>query len=108
MNCPYDDRYSKGIVSNNFPWPEATEGQRAQVERLAQAVLDARALIPTSTLADLYDPVSMPPALAKAHADLDRAVDRLYRAEPFASDLARVELLLEAYGRLSAGIATVH
>jgi len=64
-------------------------------------VLDARALFPSSTLADLYDPVAMPPALTKAHADLDRAVDRLYRAEAFASDLARVELLFEAYGRLA-------
>ena len=86
---------------NNFPWPEATRGQRAQVERLAQAVLDARALSPGSTLADLYDPVAMPPALTKAHADLDRAVDRLYREEAFASDLTRVELLFESYGRLS-------
>jgi len=64
-------------------------------------VLDARALFPTSTLADLYDPVSMPPALTKAHHDLDRAVDRLYRAEAFASDLARVALLFEEYGRLT-------
>ena len=98
-----DYRYSAGIVYNNFPWPEAvTSEQKAAVERDAQAVLDARAQFPESTLADLYDPVAMPPLLAKAHADLDRVVDRCYRKEPFPSDRARVEYLFRLYEQLTA------
>ena len=68
-------------------------------------MLDARLSFFGSTPADLSVPVAMPPALAKAHADLDRAVDRLYRAEAFAADLARVELLFEEYGRLIDNIS---
>ena len=72
-----DYRYSAGLVYNNYPWPEAaTAAQRSAVKKAAQAVLDARAAYPASTLADLYDPLTMPPALASAHAALDRAVDR--------------------------------
>ena len=97
-----DYRYSKDIVYNNFPWPEGvTDAQRAEIERLAQAVLDARAQFPNSTLADLYDPNTMPPALTKAHQALDRAVDRLYRSEPFPSDLERVEHLFTRYQQLT-------
>ena len=97
-----DYRYSKDIVYNNFPWPEGvSEAQRAEIERLAQAVLDARAQFPNSTLADLYDPNTMPPALTKAHHALDRAVDRLYRPESFPSDLERVEHLFTLYQRLT-------
>jgi hypothetical protein len=97
-----DYRYSKDIVYNNFPWPESvTDTQREAIERLAQAVLDARAQFPEATLADLYDPLTMPPALAKAHAALDRAVDRLYRPEPFEADSDRVALLFERYGALT-------
>jgi hypothetical protein len=96
-------RYSSGIVYNNFPWPEAaTDAQKAKVEEAAQGVLDARAQFPEATLADLYDPVSMPPVLFKAHSALDRAVDRCYRKEPFASDLARVEYLFMLYEKLTA------
>jgi hypothetical protein len=69
------------------------------------AVLDAWAQYPASTLADLYDPVTMPPALAKAHADLDRAVDRCYRKEPFPHDRARVEHLFALYEKLTAPLA---
>ena len=83
-------RYSNKLVYNNFPWPQSlTPEQKAAVEKAAQAVLEAREQFPGSTLADLYDPVAMPPALAKAHAELDRAVDRDYRKDPFASDRAR-------------------
>jgi hypothetical protein len=96
-----DYRYSAGIVYNNFPWPEdVTETQRAEIERLAQAVLDARALFPNSTLADLYDPNTMPPELTRAHHALDRAVDHLYRRQPFPSDLERVEHLFTEYQRM--------
>ncbi|HEX6374875.1 MAG TPA: DNA methyltransferase, partial [Allosphingosinicella sp.] len=95
-------RYSSGLVYNTFPWPEATPAQRAKIEALAQAVLDARALPKnaTSTLADLYDPNFMPSELRKAHRDLDVAVDRLYRARPFGSDRERVEHLFPLYEAL--------
>jgi hypothetical protein len=73
-----DYRYSKDIVYNNFPWPDATDEQKAVVEQLAQGVLDARAKFPGASLADLYDPLTMPPQLLKAHQNLDRAVMRLY------------------------------
>lgn len=95
--------YSNTLVYNNYPWPEAvTEAQKAAVEKAAQAVLDARAAFPTSTLADLYDPVTMPPSLVKAHAELDRCVDRCYRKEPFPNDRARVEHLFALYEKLTA------
>ena len=69
-----DYRYSKDIVYNNFPWPEVSEEQKARIEQTAQAILDARALYPDSSLADLYDEVTMPPELRKAHQLNDRAV----------------------------------
>lgn len=72
-------RYSKDIVYNNFPWPEVNEKDMKKIEELAQAILDARLEFPESSLADLYDPRTMPPALVRAHADLDKAVDKLYK-----------------------------
>jgi N-6 DNA Methylase len=93
-------RYSIGLVYNTFPWPEATPAQRSKIETLAQAVLDARSNHPTSSLADLYDPDTMPGNLRKAHAALDSAVDKLYRAAPFASDRDRVEHLFGRYEAL--------
>jgi len=96
-------QYSAGIVYNNFPWPQApTPTQKARVEELAQAVLDARALYPDSTLAQLYDPLLMPAELVKTHQRLDRAVERCYRPEPFASDRERVEFLFALYEKLTA------
>ncbi len=97
-----DYRYSLSLVYNTFPWPEAAPAQRSQIEALAQAVLDARALPKnaTSTLADLYDPDTMPAELRRAHRELDTAVDRLYRRAPFASDRERVEHLFTVYQRL--------
>ena len=103
-----DFQYSATIVYNNYPWPEAvSEAQKAAVEKAAQAVLDARAQFPSSTLADLYDPTTMPPALAKAHADLDRSVDRCYRKDPFPNDRARVEHLFSLYEKLTAPLVAV-
>ncbi len=95
-----DYSYAIGINFNTFPWPEATPAQRAKIETLAQAVLDARAVHTTSSLADLYDPDTMPANLRKAHAALDTAVDRLYRPAPFASDRDRVEHLFGRYEAL--------
>ncbi|MCB0781719.1 MAG: class I SAM-dependent DNA methyltransferase, partial [Flavobacteriales bacterium] len=100
-----DYRYSKDIVYNNYPWPEApTDAQPQAVEEAAQGVLDARAQFPGSSLADLYDPLTMPPALLKAHQSLDRAVDRCYRPQPFTSDAKRVEFLFELYEKYVAGL----
>ncbi|HJB80975.1 DNA methyltransferase [uncultured Flavonifractor sp.] len=73
-----DYRYSKDIVYNNFPWPTPTDEQRAKIEETAQAILDARALYPDSSLADLYDETTMPPELRKAHQQNDKAVMRAY------------------------------
>jgi hypothetical protein len=100
-------RYSSKVAYNNFPWPtDATDAQRLKVEESAQAVLAAREQVPGSTLADLYDPISMPPALAKAHADLDRAVDRCYRKELFLTDRQRVEYLFGLYEQLTAPLVS--
>lgn len=92
-----DYRYSAKLVYNNFMWPEVTEEQKAEIEKLAQAVLDARAEFRNASLADLYDPIAMPPHLAKAHKALDKAVDHLYQKQPFATDAERVALLFEKY-----------
>lgn len=73
-----DYQYSNKIVYNNFPWPTPTEEQKAKIEQTAQAILDARALYPGSSLADLYDEVTMPPELRKAHQENDKAVMRAY------------------------------
>ena len=104
-------RYSAGLVYNNFPWPSPTPEQRERVEEKARAVLAAREthLPPRGlgTLADLYDPLSMPPALAKSHAELDRAVEKCYRPEPFDSDRQRVEFLFDRYEKLTAPLLPV-
>lgn len=73
-----DYRYSNTIVYNNFPWPTPTDAQKAKIEQTAQAILDARALYPDCSLADLYDEVTMPPELRKAHQRNDRAVMEAY------------------------------
>ena len=73
-----DYRYSKDIVYNNFPWPTPTDAQRAKIEQTAQAILDARELYPDCSLADLYDEVTMPPELRRAHQQNDRAVMDAY------------------------------
>ncbi len=73
-----DYRYSKDVVYNNFPWPSPTDGQKAKIQQAAQAILDARAKYPDSSLADLYDEVAMPVELRKAHQENDRAVMQAY------------------------------
>ncbi len=73
-----DYRYSNDIVYNNFPWPNHTDTQREKIERTAQAILDARNLFPDNSLADLYDDLTMPPQLRKAHQENDRAVMQAY------------------------------
>lgn len=71
-------RYSKDIVYNNYPWPTPTDEQRSRIEQTAQGILDARAIYPDASLADLYDPLTMPPELRKAHTANDRAVMQAY------------------------------
>ena len=106
-----DYRYSGSMVYNNFPWPSPTANQRDGVEERAKAVLAAREphLSPRGlgTLADIYDPLAMPAALLKAHAALDRAVERCYRPEPFRSDRERVEFLFSLYEKLTAPLLPV-
>ena len=97
-------RYSAQIVYNNFPWPEASETQKEGIAQKAQAVLDARSQFPDSSLADLYDPNTMPPVLTKAHAALDAAVDKLYRKTAFPDDAARVAFLFELYLKKTEGL----
>jgi hypothetical protein len=100
-----DIRYSAKFCYNNFPWPEApTDKQTKAVEEAAQAVLDARAQFPNSSLADLYDPNTMPPALVKAHQQLDKAVDLCYRPQPFPNETKRIEFLFELYDKYTAGL----
>jgi len=88
--------YSATIVYNCFPWPEATEAQRAKIEALAQAVLDARAAHPDSSLADLYDPLTMPKNLLTAHRALDAAVMKLYG---YPKDTTEAEIVADLMGR---------
>lgn len=98
-------RYSAKYTYNTYPWPEApTPAQKAAVEAAAQGVLDARANHKGASLADLYDPLTMPPDLVKAHQTLDKAVDKCYRPQPFANDAKRVEYLFELYEKYTAGL----
>jgi hypothetical protein len=97
--------YSNTIVYNNFPWPEnPTDKQIEAVEAAAQAVLDARAMFPNASLADLYDPNTMPPVLVKAHQALDKAVDLCYRPQPFINETKRIEFLFELYDKYTSGM----
>lgn len=98
-----DFRYSKDIVYNNFPWPEsASEKQIKLVEEKAQSVLDVRKEFPDSSLADLYDPIAMPPKLVKAHKDLDKAVDACYSKQVFTTELSRLGFLFFLYKKYTA------
>ncbi len=96
-----DYRYSNTIVYNNFPWPTPTELQRAKIEQTAQAILDARALYPDSSLADLYDEVTMPKELRRAHQQNDKAVMEAYgftKGTPeYTSETACVAALMKLY-----------
>jgi len=95
-------RYSTTLVYNNYPWPVDSDEQRTRVEQEAQSVLDARAKFPECNLAELYDALSMPADLLRAHERLDRAVDRCYRREAFDTDRQRVEFLFGMYEHLTA------
>jgi hypothetical protein len=97
-----DYRYSAKLTYNTFPWPTPTPAQETAIMEKAQAILTARAQFPSSTLADLYDPLTMPPVLLRAHQALDRAVDAAYRRAPFTTERERVAFLFERYQGLVA------
>ena len=102
-----DYRYSKDIVYNNYPWPEnPNEKQITSIETASQKVLDSRAEFPNSSLADLYDPLTMPPSLVKAHHELDKAVDLAYRPQAFTSEANRMVFLFELYEKYTADLFT--
>ena len=93
-------RYSNNLVYNNFPFPsEPNERQAKRIEQAAQSVLDARAKFPTATLADLYDPNTMPQELLNAHRANDEAVDAAYGSRRFKTDLERLAFLFDLYRR---------
>ncbi len=102
-----DFRYSNEIVYNNFPWPKSvTDRQKEKVEAAAQKVLDVRLEFPESSLADLYDPITMPPSLVRAHQVLDKAVDSCYRSQPFSTETKRIEFLFDLYEKYTADLFT--
>jgi hypothetical protein len=96
-----DYRYSVNIVYNNFPWPNPTDEQKAKIEKTAQAILDARAKYPDSTLADLYDETFMPADLRKAHQANDRAVMDAYGFDPKMTESQIVAELFRLYKELT-------
>ena len=97
-----DYRYSATVVYNNFPWPTPTAEQKAKIEETAQAILDARAIYPDCSLADLYDPLTMPPELRKAHQANDRAVMQSYGLDvKTTSEEDCVAFLFKKYQELS-------
>lgn len=102
-----DYRYSKDIVYNNFPWPwNPNEKQIKAIETASKRVLDTRLLFPNSSLADLYDPLAMPPSLINAHNELDKAVDLSYRPQTFTSEAIRMVFLFELYEKYAADLVT--
>lgn len=98
--------YSPAIY-NNFPFPQnPTDKQKQAIEKAAQKILDIRTEFSNSTLADLYDPLTMPPTLVKAHNELDKAVDLAYRPQPFTSEANRMVFLFELYEKYTADLFT--
>ena len=96
-------RYSKDVVYNNYPWAkDPSEKNKNKVEEKAQKVLDVRGEFPESSLADLYDPLTMPPKLVKAHQELDKVVDLCYRPQAFATENARIEFLFDLYNEYTS------
>jgi hypothetical protein len=101
-----DYQYSASLAYNNFPWPEPSEKKKDAIKKAAQMVLDTRLLFPDSTLAELYNPPTMPPKLVKAHQKLDKTVEAAYgrsfeNASSAGTDGQRVAYLFELYQKLS-------
>jgi hypothetical protein len=95
-------RYSNDVVYNNFPWPNPTDIQREKITQTAQAILDARAIYPDSSLADLYDDVTMPPELRRAHRANDAAVLEAYGFPKDATESEIVARLFKMYQELTS------
>lgn len=94
-------QYSGNVVYNNFPWPSPSPEQKAKIEQTAQGILDARALYPDSSLADLYDPLTMPPELRKAHNQNNVAVMKAYGFPTSMSEADCVAALMKMYQELT-------
>jgi len=93
-----DFRYSKNIVYNNYPFPDNVgDKQKEKVEKAATSVLELRKSFGESSLADLYDPIAMPPALVEAHQKLDKAVDGCYNGKAYKNERDRIEFLFGLY-----------
>ena len=97
-----DYRYSNTIVYNNFPWPSPSDEQKTKIEQTAQGILDARALYPDSSLADLYDELTMPPELRRAHQANDRAVMAAYGFSLKMKESECTAALMNLYQKLTA------
>lgn len=97
-----DYRITKNNVYNNFPWPIIDEKQHDKIAKTAQGILDARKLYPDSSLADLYDPLTMPIELRKAHEANDKAVLQAYGLKPSSSEAEIVQHLFKMYEMLTA------
>ena len=96
-----DYRYSRDIVYNNYPWPNTNDKQRNEIEKAAQEVLNTRNKFPNSSLADLYDPNTMPLTLVKAHKHLDYLVEKAY-GKKFVKDSDRVKFLFVLYDKYTS------
>jgi hypothetical protein len=102
-----DYRYSNELVYNNYPFPDNPNLKQVKaIELAAQNVLKARLEFPESAPADLYDPLTMPPILVRAHNELDKAVDLAYRSQPFTSEANRMVFLFELYEKYTADLFT--
>ncbi|MFC1588342.1 DNA methyltransferase [Planctomycetota bacterium] len=100
-----DYRYSIGVVYNNFPWPINVKLDKiSNVEKAAQTIIECRKSHPGSSLAELYDPLTMPADLVKAHRNLDRAVDKCYRSHKFNNEMQRIKFLFYEYNKLNADL----
>ena len=97
-----DYRYSASIVYNNYPWPTPTQKQREAIEKAGQQILDVRKKFSNSSLADLYDPLTMPPDLVKAHQVNDRVIDAAYGYSNGKEDAKRVAFLFSLYQQLTS------
>jgi hypothetical protein len=90
-------RYSKDICYNTFPFPELTNKQKENLNQYVFDILDERAKYPSKTMAQLYNPETMPKGLLKAHQELDTAIEQCYRLQPFKNDTERLEYLFKQY-----------
>jgi hypothetical protein len=95
-------RYTAKICYNTFPFPEISKVKKANIEENVFAVLEEREKHPEKTMAQLYDPDKMPTGLRQAHKDLDEAVERCYRLQPFENDTQRLEYLFKEYEKMVA------